>query len=91
MTNRQQTRILALRTGVRLHADGIITGQFNQPLGKLADHLVITFSLLWRAERMQLSEFRPGDRDHLGSGVELHGAGTQRDHCLIQRQIFTLQ
>ena len=40
---------------------------------------------------MQLSEFRPGDRDHLRRGVQFHGAGAQRDHRLVQRQIFTLQ
>ena len=91
VTNRQQTRIFALRAGVRLHADGVITGQFCQPLGKLADHLVITFCLLWRAVRVKFSEFRPGDRDHLGGSVQLHGARTQRDHCLVQRQIFALQ
>ena len=91
MANRQQTRILALRAGVRLHADCVITGQFYQPFGKLADHLVITFCLLWRAERMQFSEFRPSDRDHLGGSVQLHGARSQRDHCLVQGQIFALQ
>ncbi|SUG13360.1 Uncharacterised protein [Salmonella enterica subsp. arizonae] len=40
---------------------------------------------------MQLGEFRPGNRDHFSGGVQLHGAGTQRDHRLIQRQIFTFQ
>ena len=91
MTNRQQASIFALCAGVRLHANGVITGQFYQPLGKLADHLVITFCLFWRTERVQFGKFRPGDWNHLSSRIQLHGAGAQRDHRLVQRQIFTLQ
>ena len=91
MANRQQASIFTLRAGVRLHADGVIAGQFHQPVGKLGDHLLIPFRLLDRAERVQLGEFRPGDRDHLRRGVQFHGAGAQRDHRLVQRQIFTLQ
>ena len=52
---------------------------------------MITFRLLDRTERVQLGKFRPGDRDHLRRGVQFHGAGAQRDHRLVQRQIFTLQ
>ena len=78
MTNRQQARVFALRAGVRLHADRIVAGQLNQPVGELSDHLVI-------------GKFRPGDGDHLGGGIQLHGAGAQRDHRLVQRQILTLQ
>ncbi len=59
MANRQQTSIFTLRAGVRLHADGVIAGQFHQPVGKLGDHLLIPFRLLDRAERVQLGEFRP--------------------------------
>ena len=91
MTNRQQARVFALCARVRLHTNGVVTGQFHQPVSQLRDHLLITFSLFRRAERVQFGKFRPGDRDHLGGGVQFHGAGTQRDHRLIQRQIFTLQ
>ncbi len=91
VTNRQQPRVFPLCAGVRLHTDGVVPGEFHQPVRKLANHLMISFGLFRRAERMQFSEFRPGDRNHLGGGVQLHGAGTQRDHRLVQRQIFTLQ
>ncbi len=52
---------------------------------------MVAFRLVGRAERVQLGEFRPGDRDHLGGGVQLHGAGAQRDHRLVQGQILALQ
>ncbi|MNE10052.1 hypothetical protein D3C80_1027490 [compost metagenome] len=91
MTNRQQAGVLALCAGVWLHAECVITGQLHQPVGELVDHLMIPFRLFCRAERVQLREFRPGNRNHFCGGVQLHGAGTQRDHRLIQRQIFALQ
>ncbi|MNS81195.1 hypothetical protein D3C72_1149020 [compost metagenome] len=37
---------------------------------------------------MQLAELGPGHRDHLGGGVELHGAGAERDHGVVQGQIL---
>ncbi|MNC52007.1 hypothetical protein D3C75_1013300 [compost metagenome] len=40
---------------------------------------------------MQLGEFRPGNRDHFRRGVQLHGAGAERDHRLVKRQILALQ
>ena len=57
-TDRQQAGVFALRAGVRLHAHRVITGQLYQPLRQLADHLLVAGSLLRRAERMQLGEFR---------------------------------
>ena len=40
---------------------------------------------------MQFGEFRPGDGDHFAAGVELHGAGAERDHRLVQRQVLAFQ
>ncbi|CCK15585.1 hypothetical protein BN136_1595 [Cronobacter universalis NCTC 9529] len=91
MANRQQARVFTLRAGVRLHAQRVVAGQFHQPVGELANHLQIPFRLIRRTERMQLGEFRPGDRDHFRRRVKFHGAGAKRDHRLIQRQIFTLE
>ena len=91
VTNRQQARVFTLCARVRLHAKCVIAGQFHQPLGELTDHLMVAFRLINRAERVQFSKFRPGNWDHFRRGVQLHGAGTQRDHRLVQRQIFTLQ
>ena len=36
---------------------------------------------------MKLRKFRPGDRQHLGGGVELHRAGAERDHRPVECQI----
>ncbi|MNY42953.1 hypothetical protein D3C86_1778820 [compost metagenome] len=40
---------------------------------------------------MQFGEFRPGDRDHFRRGIELHGAGAQWDHRLVERQVLAFQ
>ena len=36
---------------------------------------------------MQVGELRPGDRHHLDRRVELHGAGAERDHRPVERQV----
>ena len=40
---------------------------------------------------MQRGELRPGQRNHLGGGVELHGAGAQWNHRAIERKIAIAQ
>ncbi len=91
VTDCQQARVLTLSAGVWLHAKSVVAGQLHQPVGELVDHHMVAFRLICRAERVQLSEFRPGDRDHLSGGIQLHGAGAQRDHRLVQGQILALQ
>ena len=83
VTDRQQPGVFALRAGVWLHTQRIVAGQLNQPFGELGDHLMIPFRLIHRAERMKLSKLRPGNRDHFRRRIELHGAGTERDHRLV--------
>ena len=36
-------------------------------------------------EGVDVRELRPGDRDHLRGGVELHRAGPEADHRRIER------
>ena len=86
-----QPGVFPLCAGVRLHTHGVITGQQHQPAGELFYHHMIALSLLRRAERMHITEFRPGDRDHLRCRIQFHGAGAERDHRLIQRQVFAGQ
>ena len=43
--------------------------------------------LIGRRERMDFGEFRPGHRHHLGRGVQLHGAGAERNHGAVEREI----
>ena len=40
----------------------------------------VALGLVERREGMHGAELAPGHRDHLGRGVELHGAGAERDH-----------
>ena len=36
---------------------------------------------------MQIRKLRPRDGDHLGGGVELHGAGAERNHDAVEGQV----
>ncbi|MNQ74127.1 hypothetical protein D3C85_888800 [compost metagenome] len=89
--NRQQPGVLALGAGVGLHADGIETGDRTEPILQFVDHGLVALGLLHGCKWVQLSEPRPGDGDHLAGGIELHGAGAQRDHRLVQRQVLVFQ
>jgi hypothetical protein len=51
----------------------------------------IALRLVARGEGVHAAEFRPGDRDHLAGRVQLHGAGAERDHRVVERQILVLQ
>jgi hypothetical protein len=74
-----------------LHADGVEAGDHLEPGFQFADHLQVTRRLIERREGVDVGELRPGDRDHLAAGIELHGAGTERDHRVVERQIPVLQ
>ena len=54
-------------------------------------HLGVALGLVSRHKGVQGGELGPGDGHHLGRGVELHGAGAQRDHGVRQRQVPVLQ
>src|SRR5690625_1825853 len=47
--------------------------------------------LICRNKRVEVAEFGPGDRDHLRGGIQLHGAGSERDHRMGQAEITVLQ
>ena len=85
------TGVFALRAGIGLHADGVHAGDGFQPVFELADHFQMTGGLIDRREGVQVGQFRPGDRHHLAHCVELHGAGAERDHRMVERQIAVLQ
>ena len=44
-----------------------------------------------RRERMQIGELWPDGRHYLDNGIELHGAGIERDHGAIKPKIFVGQ
>jgi hypothetical protein len=66
--------ILALAAGIGLQGYRIEAGDLAQPVFQLFEQLLVALRLLKRHERMHVGEVRPADRDHLGGGIELHGA-----------------
>ena len=87
-TDGEQARVLALRAGVGLEADRVVAGDVRLHRFQRIDQLAIALGLFGRRQRMDVREFRPRHRDHLGGGVELHGARAQRDHGAVNRQIL---
>ncbi len=85
--DRQQPGVFALRAGVRLQRHRVIPGNVAQPLLQPLEQRMIALGLIRGRERMQIAERRPGQRDHLGRGVELHGAGAERDHRAVEREV----
>ena len=70
----EQPGELALAAGVGLKADGVVTGDCDHHLLELMDHRPIALGLVERGKRMHIGKLWPGDGNHLGCGVELHGA-----------------
>src|SRR5690606_7722162 len=62
-------------------------GDFRKPGFELFEKFLITARLLERRERMNLRKLRPGDRKHLGGGVEFHGARAKRNHRSGEREV----
>ena len=85
--DRQQPGELALRPGVRLQRHGVVPGDLGQPALEVPDHREVPGGLVERRERVHGGELRPGDRLHLGGGVELHRAGAERDHRAVEGEV----
>ena len=58
---------------------------------QFGDHLCIARNLFYRDKRMDFIKLRPAQRHHFRGGIQFHGAGTQRNHAVVQRQIFVFQ
>ena len=58
---------------------------------ELDDQQLVTLGLIERYERMNSAEARPGNRNQLGRRIQFHGAGTERDHAAIEREILIRQ
>ena len=85
--DREQAGELALRAGVGLDRDPVVAGDLGQPGLELADELGVAGRVLGGRERVQVGEAGQRHRLHLGRGVELHGAGAERDHAAVQRVV----
>ena len=87
----KQAGILALGAGVRLERDRVESGDLGEPLLKLAEHDGVSLCLGDGDEGMEAADLLPGDGKHLGGGVQLHGAGAERDHRGGEREILRLE
>ncbi len=86
--DRQQSGELALAASVRLERHGRVPGDGGEPLGEITNQLQIAGGLVQWGERVDVGEVRPGHRRHLGRRVELHRAGSKRDHATVERQVL---
>ena len=78
--NGEQARILALSARVRLETHGVVSRNFTQLGAEIFGEFSVTLSLIRRCKGVYVGKFRPGNGQHLCGGVELHGAGAQRNH-----------
>ena len=83
----QQAGQLALGAGVGLEAHGVVAGDLDEPRLELVDEGPVALAARRRHERVQVREAGPGDGLHLGGGVELHGAGAERDHRPVEGDV----
>ena len=85
--NGEQPGVFALRARVRLHRDGVVSGDLAQLRRQIVDQFLVPERLIGRCERMHLGKFRPRDGQHLGGRVQFHGARPQRNHRAVEGQI----
>ncbi len=83
----EQAGELTLRAGVGLDGHLVVAGDLGEIGFQAGDQFTPAFGLRIGREGVDRREFGPGDGFHLGRGVELHGAGAQRDHGAVQRQV----
>ncbi|KAI6753363.1 hypothetical protein HG531_005532 [Fusarium graminearum] len=86
-----KTGKLTLSTRVGLQSCSVHTSDLGQVLGEGADKGLVTGSLLDRGEGVDVVDTGVGNGEHLGGGVELHGARAQRDHGVYERDILRLE
>ncbi len=89
--DRHQSGKLPLRAGIGLQRHGRQSRNPAQSLFQLTEYLLIARRLRNRRKRMHPRKFRPRHRNHLGSGVQLHRAGAQRDHRGIETDVLPFQ
>ena len=89
--NGQQPGIFALRARVWLQRNRVKAGDRAKLRFQIGEHLRIAGGLIGWGKWMNVGELRPGERHHLGRGIELHGAGAERDHAAVEREIAIRQ
>ena len=69
-----QPCVLAVGAGVWLKRNGVEPRNFCQVFGQLVHQLVVSLRLIAGHKGVYVAELLPGDGEHFGGGVELHGA-----------------
>ncbi len=86
-----EAAVFAIGTRVRLQR---ATGETSDD-GKLAldvlDHLKVTLGLVGGDEGVHAGKLAPAEGHHLGGGIELHGAASQRNHGAVEAEVFLLE
>ena len=82
-TNSQQAGEFSLTAGIWLQTHRVVTRHGNQHLFKLLDEMQVSLNFINRCIRVHVGELRPGDRFHLGCGVEFHRARAKRNHGAV--------
>ena len=83
--------VLAGGAGVGLQRDGIEARDVNEPLAELLQHGLVPRHLVQRHKGVDVVDLGPRDGDHLGGGVELHGARAERDDGRVEPEVLRLQ
>ena len=89
--NGQKPGIFTLAAGIGLQRHRGKPGHIRQPAFQPSDHRQITPRLIRRGKGMDIGKTGEGDGDHLRRRIQLHGAGTQRNHAPVQRHILVFQ
>ena len=84
----QKPGVFALRSRIGLQRHRRVTRYCAKHALEAADHFPITDRLVCRREGMQVRKLGPGHRHHFAGRVELHGAGPERDHRAVERDIL---
>ncbi|CAG9942264.1 unnamed protein product [Clonostachys rosea f. rosea IK726] len=83
-----ETGELTLGARVGLQADLVEAGDGGQVLLEGGEHGLVAGSLLNRGEGVDVGESGVRDGEHFSGGVELHGAGAERDHGVDEGEIL---
>ena len=87
----QEPCVLPLASGIGLQGDGVKSGDLPEPALDVVGKAPVSRCAVRRNEGMDIREFGPSDRFHFRRCIELHGAGAERDHGPVQRQILPRQ
>ncbi len=87
----QKACIFALRSGIGLQRHRSEAGDPLQHVLEPVDQGKRAFRLIERHEGVNACKCRPGDRQHLGRRVQLHGAGAERNHRPVERNVPRLK